>query len=154
MVWCQVIVPTDIESQSSRKLLHLVLPFSHHHSSKRLTMSPSASPFESRLEGTGAGDTPVKKRRKGATRLSCAECRRWSPLAIYSVFSANLSAAGSQAQITLRSHNTMQLLREAWLWCHLSRRMSIRLPSQRSVFTCFSLCRGRLPPAKEIGELG
>ncbi|RXW23973.1 hypothetical protein EST38_g1865 [Candolleomyces aberdarensis] len=39
-------------------------------------MSPSASPFESRLEGTGAGETPVKKRRKGATRLSCAECRR------------------------------------------------------------------------------
>ncbi|KAF6752978.1 fungal-specific transcription factor domain-containing protein [Ephemerocybe angulata] len=37
--------------------------------------SPPAS-FDPRGEGSGSGDIPVKKRRKGATRLSCAECRR------------------------------------------------------------------------------
>ncbi|KAF4610658.1 hypothetical protein D9613_006789 [Agrocybe pediades] len=40
---------------------------------------PSTPPYERRMDtlpGLGGSDNPTKKRRKGATRLSCAECRR------------------------------------------------------------------------------
>ena len=36
---------------------------------------PPPPPYERRMDALG-GDGPAKKRRKGATRLSCAECRR------------------------------------------------------------------------------
>lgn len=37
---------------------------------------PPPPPYERRMDALG-GDGPAKKRRKGATRLSCAECRRY-----------------------------------------------------------------------------
>ena len=38
---------------------------------------PPPAPYERRMDAP-AGDGPAKKRRKGATRLSCAECRRYT----------------------------------------------------------------------------
>ncbi|KAF8972626.1 fungal-specific transcription factor domain-containing protein [Flammula alnicola] len=37
---------------------------------------PSTPPYERRMNASNGSDSPTKKRRKGATRLSCAECRR------------------------------------------------------------------------------
>ncbi|KAF9478287.1 hypothetical protein BDN70DRAFT_880165 [Pholiota conissans] len=37
---------------------------------------PASPPYDRRLNGPNGSDSPTKKRRKGATRLSCAECRR------------------------------------------------------------------------------
>lgn len=42
----------------------------------RPSIMPPPPPYERRMDALG-GDGPAKKRRKGATRLSCAECRRY-----------------------------------------------------------------------------
>jgi hypothetical protein len=78
-----------------------------------------SSPSPKRRDSSPAPE-PAKKRRRGATRLSCAECRRSlliTPLA--SIPLPNIFVL--QIKASLRSRDPLWLLRQARLWGHLSR---------------------------------
>ena len=53
-----------------------LLPSHQTHLLPRPSIMPPPPPYERRMDTIGS-DGPAKKRRKGATRLSCAECRRY-----------------------------------------------------------------------------
>lgn len=64
--------------------------------------------------------TGEKKRKRGATRLSCAECRR-SVSALPSRPHRTNPRPSRQTQTTLRPCNSLWLLRQARLCCYMSR---------------------------------
>ena len=73
--------------------------------------------------------TGEKKRKRGATRLSCAECRRCVlPWRLLSLCRHHL-----QAQTPLRSRHSLRLLRKERLRCNLSRRYAPSAASCSSV---------------------
>lgn len=94
--------------------------------------------------------TEVKKRKRGATRLSCAECRRCVRLQRGTGVSRNISRC-PQVEAPLRPRHPLRLLRQARLRCHLSRRCEpLRSLSPTHADACPT--QARSPLARAIGE--